>query len=93
MRRAPDHGRGFERAAANPLTFALVRAAVTPRDKRPADAVEARRELARLAYANGPGALNENQRNTLLADPDALTFLHRLLQSERAARHADWPLE
>ena len=72
MRRAPDYSEGFKRAAADPLVFALVRAAVTPRDKRPEYVVEARAQLAQLAYEKGPSALNETQRNTLLADPDAL---------------------
>ncbi len=90
VRRAPDYSNGFKRAAADPLVFSLVRAAVTPRDKRPEHVVEARAQLAQLAYKKGPAALNETQRNTLLADPDALSQLHRMLQSEAADQHLDW---
>ncbi|PTU32743.1 glucans biosynthesis glucosyltransferase MdoH [Stenotrophobium rhamnosiphilum] len=93
VRRAPDYSGGFERAAAHPLTFSMVRAAVTPRDKRPPHIVEARAQLALHAFKNGPNALNETQRNTLLADPDALSRLHHMLQSDPVARHSDWPLE
>jgi len=71
----------------------MVRAVVTPRDKRPPHVVEARAKLALHAFKNGPNALNETQRNTLLADPDALSRLHHMLQSDPVARHSDWPLE
>jgi membrane glycosyltransferase len=93
VRRAPDYSKGFDRAAADPLIFALVRAAVTPRDKRPQYVVEARQQLAQLAFEQGPSALNETQRNTLLADPNALSYLHRMLQSDAAGRNPEWPLE
>jgi membrane glycosyltransferase len=93
VRRAPDYSQGFDRAAADPLIFSLVRAAVTPRDKRPQYVVEARVQLAQLAFKQGPSALNETQRNTLLADPNALSHLHHMLQSDPVGRHPEWPLE
>lgn len=93
MRRAPDYAHGFARAASQPLTFSLIRAAVTPRTKRRAYVVEAHQQLALQAFKNGPSALNEVQRNALLADTDALSRLHHMLHSDAAGRHPDWPLE
>ena len=90
MRRAPDFSRGFERAAADPLVFSLVTAAVTPRDRRPQHVVEARIKLAQLAFKKGPSHLNETQRNTLLADPNALSYLHRMLHSDAVERSPEW---
>jgi membrane glycosyltransferase len=92
MRRSPDYSRGFARAATDPLTFSLVHAVVTPRDRRPQHVVDERLRLAHHALKDGPAALNEIQRNTLLSDPDALASLHELLRSGAAPRSADWRL-
>jgi membrane glycosyltransferase len=91
VKRAPNLRHGFERAAVNPLTLALVCAAVTPRERRPQHVVDERTRLAHYALENGPRALSETQRNTLLADPAALTQLHQILRSGENPRSPDWP--
>ncbi|TXH03929.1 MAG: glucans biosynthesis glucosyltransferase MdoH [Nevskiaceae bacterium] len=91
VRRAPDYDGAFVRAAADPLTNALLRAAVLPRDKRAPEVAAERAQLAQYACEQGPAALSEIQRNTLLADAHALGRLHTLLRQGHQPRGPGWP--
>ncbi|MGH8540384.1 MAG: glucans biosynthesis glucosyltransferase MdoH, partial [Stenotrophobium sp.] len=79
LRQHPDFAGGFRRAVTEPVTFALLRAFASPRERRPQNVVEARKLLAQFAFENGPAALSETQRNTFLTDPIALARLHGMI--------------
>jgi membrane glycosyltransferase len=66
----------FIDAVFDPAVNALVRACAIPRSRRPAGAIQLQRRLVRQVLAAGPDALRLSEKNTLLADPDALARVH-----------------
>jgi membrane glycosyltransferase len=81
IRRFPDTGNGFKRAAQNPVTNAILCAASRTRKTQPAALIQARASLIEHAAVEGPAVLNEVQRNSLLSDPSSLARLHLRLWS------------
>ncbi|MGH8462476.1 MAG: glucans biosynthesis glucosyltransferase MdoH [Stenotrophobium sp.] len=93
LRRHPTFENGFMRAVTQPLTHALVHAFANPRERRPQNVIEQRRQLAEFALTQGPQALTEIQRNTFLVDPDALARLRGEVLTHADMRAADWHLQ
>ena len=60
---------------------AMMAAFASPRPVLPPAVREARRTLVERALSDGPGALSDVEKNTLLADRDALRELHRRVRS------------
>ncbi len=90
MRRAPDYP-DFRDAAVEPGVNALVCAAGRHRANPSIRQQAQRLHLAEDAVTRGPGDLSEGERNTLLADPRALTHLHLRLWTSTQP-HPGWKL-
>jgi membrane glycosyltransferase len=90
---------GYTRSASPPATWidavvdasfnATMAAFAAPRPLLPPAVREARRTLVERALSEGPDALNDAEKNTLLTDRDALRELHRRVWSLDAI-HPTW---
>jgi membrane glycosyltransferase len=89
LRRLRASPADFRQAVTDPVTNALVSTAGIPRLRRPAPLIEQRTTLIERALSEGPGALNEVQRNVLLYDPLLLGRLHARIWTAPQP-HPDW---
>jgi membrane glycosyltransferase len=90
MKRAPRYA-DFREAAVEPGPNALLCAVGRHRAHPLPRTMAQHRRLAEDAVSRGPKDLSEIERNTLLADPRALSHLHLRLWNARHA-HPDWKL-
>lgn len=79
----------FVSAVVDPVHNAILAASGIPRERVPATTRQARERLVEQALAQGPGALNDRDRNRLLSDPAGLSMLHLRVWG-RADAHRDW---
>ena len=88
-RRTKKPSATFRRAVIDPVTNALACAYAHRRSMRPLSVESERRELLKRALTEGPAALTDIERNTILGDPVALSQLHLDVWS-RAENAASW---
>jgi len=86
-RTPPPHD--FVDAVVDPVSNAIACAFATPRDRLPIVTRNEHRRLVRKALQNGPKQLTQQQKNTLIHDPIALSNLHFLVWASPEAS-ADW---
>ncbi|HKY91457.1 MAG TPA: glucans biosynthesis glucosyltransferase MdoH [Nevskiaceae bacterium] len=89
MRKTTAEPPGFHAAVVDPVVHALTSAYGTPRDRRPAAMREQRDQLIERAVAEGPGSLNDVERNILLYDPLLLGKLHARVWTKEGV-HESW---
>ena len=75
-------------AMADPVRNEAMVAFANPRPLLPPAVREARRTLVERALSEGPGALSDFERNTLLIDRDAMRELHKRMWALDAIHHA-----
>jgi membrane glycosyltransferase len=88
VRRTPTP-HGFVDAVVEPVSNAIACAFATPRDRLPSTARDELRRLVRKALEQGPNHLTQQQKNTLIHDPIALSNLHYLVWTAPEA-NSDW---
>ena len=81
---------GFVEAVVDPSFNALVCATAHGHPHVPALSQHLREKLLRTALKDGPDALSDKQKNSLLEEPSLLSQLHQAVWSGAPEVHADW---
>lgn len=81
---------GFVEAVVDPSFNALVCATAHAHPQVPQLTQHLREKMLRTALRDGPGGLDEKQKNSLLEEPGLLSQLHQAVWSGAPGLHADW---
>ena len=81
---------GFVEAVVDPSFNALVCATAHAHPQVPQFTQHLREKLVRTALKEGPDALSDKQKNSILEEPGLLSQLHQAVWSGAPEIHSDW---